>query len=265
MRIPLVSATSIALMLLHAAPAGAAVHTAMRLEPSYMSQKYDGGATLDLTALPVTFVLRSSRVSFRATLPYLRLEAATPDVVLGGPILRIPIEGRTLAEEGPGDLILTPAVLLHRDGPEHPSVWGGLRLKVPTADEEEYLGTGKADLGPTLGMTYLANSRLLFLGGLRYTVRGDPPDVDLENTLTASAGARIRAALRNGVTVGVARGESSLPGGDVNWSASLSYDHLLANRTTILTTAFTDLSGEARGYGISLGFVFREDPFDWGT
>lgn len=246
-------------------PAAAEVHTAVRLEPTYTSQEFEDGSTLDLTALPVTFVVKSSRVSFRATLPYLRFEAATPDVILGGPLLRIPIEGRSLEEEGAGDLILTPSVLLYKGGLERPSVWGGLRVKLPTADEEEYLGTGEPDVGPTLGLTWLANPRLLLMGSARYTVRGDPPSVDLEDTLTASAGGRIRAALRNGVTLGVARGESSLPGGDVNWSANVSYDHLLANRTTILATLITDISGDTRGYGFALGFIFREDPFDWGT
>jgi len=260
------TATVVALLLACGPDAHAGVQTGVRVIPSFGSSDLDNGVQLDLATLPVTLILRSERVSLRATLPYLQVTTEIPVYYLGGPNLRFPVGGQTIHEEGPGDLVLTPSVLISRGGLQKPWIWGGVRLKVPTADEDKRLGTGQIDYGPTVGLLQPAGDRLLLYASARYDVRGDPPGIDLHNTLAASLAGRLRLRRLSGVTLGLSRTEAALPGGEPSLTASTFFDHVFRRRDLSLHAGvFTDRSGDASGYGVALGFTYRDDPLPWGA
>jgi hypothetical protein len=260
------AAIVVALLLTFGPGAHAGVQTGVRVIPSYGSSDLDNGVQLDLAALPVTFILRSERLSLRATLPYLQVTTEIPVYYIGGPNLRFPIGGQTIHEEGPGDLVLTPSVLIYRGDLHRPWVWGGARLKVPTADEDKRLGTGEVDYGPSVGLLQPAGDRLLLYATARYDVRGDPPGTDLHNTFAASLAGRLRVRTLSGVTLGLSRTEAAFLGGEPSLTASTFIDHFFRQKDLSLHAGvFSNRSGEASGYGIAVGFTYRDDPLPWGA
>jgi hypothetical protein len=238
----------------------------VRVIPTYGSSRFDNGAQVDLAALPITFIARSERFSLRATLPYLQMKTELPVVYVGGPLLNVPVGGGSLDEEGAGDLVLDPSILIHEGGPRRPWIWGGVRLKVPTADENKYLGTGETDYGPAAGLLLPVGDRLLVSSTVRYDFRGDPPGVDLKNTLVGALAGRVRLGTLSGLTLAFTRSDAARAGRDRTWDVSAFYDRpLSAQGFTLQAGVLAEISGDASGYGIALGFTYRDDPLPWGA
>ena len=249
-----------------ASPAWASLDSGVRVIPTYITSEFDSGLKVDLRTLPVTMFVRSERLSLRATFPFMQMKADVPAFVVGGPIFQFTVPGQTLSEEGPGDVLLNPAVLIVKGDLDSPSVWGGVRLKVPTANEDDFLGTGEFDYGPAIGILQPVGDRLLLSGTATYIVRGDPPDRDLANTLGATVAGRVRLFDFSGVTLSVLRGDSAVPDGAPVMGASLAYDHLFEkNGTSIYGGVYRGQSAEGEGYGLSIGFTWRDEPLPWGS
>ena len=251
---------------LSSAPAARAQATlSVGVMPAAAALEADNGAQLDLFSVPVTTTLWWERVAFRTALPYLQLKATAPAADIGGPWLRLPIGGQTISEQGPGDLVVAPSVLLRRGGSGGVWIWGDLEVKLPTADREKYLGTGKLDYAPAIGVQRLLGARGLLSGTLRYTVRGDPPDIDLEDSLVASVGGGVRLGARSALLTSVARSGSPYTGRAPVWTGALSWHHALRQDYALRAGAFLSRAPEGDGYGVALGFTYRLDPFAWGT
>ena len=245
--------------------AHADVSTGVRVIPTYGSSRFDNGAQVDVTALPVTFFVHNERFSLRATLPYLQMRTDLPVVNLGGPFFSIPVGGQTIDENGLGDLVLTPSVLLNTIRPHRPSVWAGARIKLPTADEEKYLGTGKADYGPAAGLLVPVGERLLLSGSAHYDVRGDPPNNDLKNTLSATLAGRVGLGTLSGLSLAFTRTDAARQGHERTWDGSALFDYpLRATGFTLQAGLLGEISGDATGYGVAIGFTYRDDPLPWG-
>jgi len=146
----------------------------------YTSGKYgDRDAS---TSWYVPFVARYEHglATLKLTVPYLRNTGAvsrTPDGVA------IPGSGGT--QEGWGDVVASAGMALLSRGDL--SVDGVAKLKLPTADPDKGLGTGKADWSLQADAYWRSGAltTLLILGWKKY---GDPDGVDFRNPLFASLG-----------------------------------------------------------------------------
>lgn len=243
----------------------AAVQTFVGVVPTVSTFSFDGGAELDLAVVPITMGVRAQRASIRASFPYLDVSARIPPYRIGGPLLGITIPGQELDEQGPGDVVVTPSVLLVRGSLDTPSLWGSVRVKLPTADETKYLGTGEMDYGPGLGLLAPFNTRLAAIGAVRYDFRGDPPDREIKNSIMATAGTLIRVGFLDGLTVFVSHSDMGVEGADPSHAAGLSWFHPFSNGTALNLTGLTGFGAEARSYGLALGFTYNDGPFDWGN
>ena len=66
-------------------------------------------------------------------------------------------------------------------------------VKIPTADEDLGLGTGKVSWGGDLTLSKSLDEKADLHLSVGYTVNGDPDDVDLANALKLAAGINIPA------------------------------------------------------------------------
>jgi hypothetical protein len=251
----------------------AAVQAFAGLTPSVSTATFGSAATTevpsvdaqaDLASIPLTLGFRTDRIALRAVVPYLDMRARTPDFRVGGPVIGFDVPAQEYEEKGLGDIFLTPSFQLLRGGLHRPSIWAYLRLKAPTGDPDKHLGTGKFDYAPGFGMLEPFGSRFVALLSARYDVRGDPPDVDLANTLGVSVGGTVRIAKVEGLTLSLSRGDVTSESGDPVDSATLAWYHPVHNGLAITASALATLNGDFQSRGIAIGITFNDSPWDWG-
>ncbi len=155
------------------------------------------------------------RFEVSLTVPYLHI-SGPGDFFLDG-------SGNELAEtstdSGLGDLVLRGTYLwFPRPGGRLPVVELSGRLKVPTANEDRDLGTGKTDFSLQLDLSQRFGIFTPFAGaGYRFV--GTPSDSELRNSAFASVGSAMR--LRPGLDVGLLYGWSEAATPDRNDSHEL--------------------------------------------
>ncbi|HET8946190.1 MAG TPA: transporter [Candidatus Polarisedimenticolia bacterium] len=252
--------------LLAAADASAEdVQTFGSFAPGVARFSADSGVEGNLASIPITLGMRVRRLSLRASVPYLDLSARTPEIPLTGPILGLSIPEQSYDRSGIGDVVFTPAVLL-AGGKGHSALWGSVRAKFPTADEENGLGTGQFDYAPGLGVLVPLGTRFTAGAMARYDVRGDTADIEYEDHLAATVGGTVRIGLLDALTAMVSRGDVSPDRGDPVDTFSLAWYHpfVPGHGAAFTATALTGLGGDPQTLGLSIGVSFNDGPWDWG-
>jgi hypothetical protein len=142
-------------------------------------------------------------------------------------------------------------------GAGRPWVSAGLRVKFPTADRDQGLGTGEYDYGPRVTILQPSGENWYLFGDLSYIVRGDPPGVDYRNTWWLTAGAQRR--LSNGATFNFMLNNLQSVLGDrpAIRDLTIGYDRRLSPVVTFRSAAYLGLSDTAEDFGLSAGFSVR--------
>jgi len=146
----------------------------------YSSGKYGSRELSTSWYVPLIVRYDEGPLTLKATVPYLRNSgevSRTPDGVA------IPGTGGT--QEGMGDVVLSAGHALLEAGSL--TVDGVFKLKLPTADADKGLGTGKTDASLQADAIWRvgAVSALVSLGWKKY---GDPEGLDFRNPVFASIG-----------------------------------------------------------------------------
>lgn len=186
---------------------------------SFSSGTYGTGSRTEIISAPFRAAWRTGDFEFSASMSYISIEG-TGDVIPGdvGPIVtlfceRLRLERPLLFERYCRDLLETPEPETFRNSGLGDLVLGfswalpqsitgdwfvdlGARVKLPTANEQDGLGTGKTDVTVTMDVAYSLGNVTPFVG-LGYRFFGDPTLddglgtpilIDLEDGITASAG-----------------------------------------------------------------------------
>ena len=166
----------------------------------YSTGDYGSDTTTDIFSVPVTAKWTSDRWTWKASLPWLRVEG-DPNVLPGlggigngnprgrgrGNLLPDPqepvVESGTAS--GLGDLRLSAGYAFDTGSPLGVDLTG--TVKVPTADEDKGLGTGEFDYGLGVDLYRSFDGTLVF-GGAGYTVLGDNQYLQLDNVANANVG-----------------------------------------------------------------------------
>jgi hypothetical protein len=162
----------------------------------YSSGDYGGQDSINETYLPVNFIYDAPRVTFRVTVPYLSVRAPEGTITEGPDGETVVGEGPVRTESGIGDVIAALTVydvLVLGEGDYAMDLTG--KVKFGTADEDDGLGTGQNDYSIETNL-FRFFDQLTILGVGGYVVRGDPPDVDLQNGFYASLGGTYRVTDR---------------------------------------------------------------------
>jgi len=170
-------------------------HLQIKMGPSYDEGDFGTSQKTRTIFFPVTLRYLGENWDFGITSSYIRLDAPANVVIVDGQPQRQ--GGPTTAREvhsGIGDVILRGRYYLVDDpGPGSwvPTLAPFVKVKIPTADEDKGLGTGKMDGG--FGVEWDKSFGAFFIfGDASYIFMGSPAGQDFRNRPGASAGAGYR-------------------------------------------------------------------------
>jgi hypothetical protein len=150
----------------------------------YSSGKYQDQTETTMLYIPYFASLTQGRLTWKAGVSWIRIDG--PGSVIDGGL--VPSGRTTRQESGPGDTWVSLSYQMEA----FPAELGFLditgKLKIPTADEDKGLGTGKFDEVLQIDYMYPCD-RLTPMASLSYKHRGDPAAYNLKNTFSLSVGA----------------------------------------------------------------------------
>ena len=174
----------------------------------YSSGDYGSDVTTDITSVPVAARYDSGNWTWRASLPWLRVDGdvgvlpGLGNVGNSNPQGRgrgnsgnngndgtPPAETESGIASGLGDLRLAATYAFDTGGPLGIDLTGN--VKIATADEDKGLGTGENDYGIAVDLYRDFDGTLLF-GGVGYTMLGDSEYIQLDDVLNVNLGASWR-------------------------------------------------------------------------
>ncbi len=187
----------ILVMLLLAASPGWAQreHFQLKVGAGYDQGDFGTSETTRTLYAPVTLRYLGERFDVGVTGSFIYLDSPEDVVIVDGrPTVTGDGGGRDQVT-GIGDTIIRARYFLI-DDPGPGAYYGGfapfVKLKVPTGDEDQGLGTGEFDVG--LGVEFDKRFAEIFFvfGDVSYTFMGDPPDQNFRDRPAASLGLAVR-------------------------------------------------------------------------
>jgi hypothetical protein len=165
-------------------------HFQLKVGAAYDQGDFGTPDTSRAAYVPVTLRYLGERWDVAVTGALIHLRSESSVVVVDG--VPVPVERRDETDAtGFGDLVFKGRYFAVEDpgpGSPIPTLAPFVKVKVPTADEDEGLGTGEWDVG--LGLEWDKYfDKFYLLGDLSYTFMGDPPDQNFRNRPGASIGA----------------------------------------------------------------------------
>jgi hypothetical protein len=144
---------------------------------------------------------------------------------------------------------------LLRGGGKTPWVSGVLKVKLPTADEEEYLGTGEADFEGGFALVQTVG-RTSLLADARYMRVGDPEGFALADVKTLGAGVAQKIGTRRSTYLYayLENRTHPVPGREDRLDVSLGGSRKFGatNAVKVAGAAYLGLSESAEDFGFSL-------------
>lgn len=225
----------------------------------YQQGTYGLHENIDLLSAPTTLTVRHGKLTFAASLPYVRFNAPA-NVVTGGGILGVPIivppttttERRT--RSGIGDLRLTGSYTLS-DAPVGVSL--SAQVKLPTASASKGIGTGKTDVAVG-GELFKRLGRVTPYLDLAYTMPGSPAGYRLDDSVSGQIGAAVQIGKRVRGHLGYAYAQAISPTLEDQQSLAAGIN---VGVTRNVTLAMYGSAGVSRGApdvvaGMQVGFGF---------
>lgn len=178
--------------------AAAGLAVAARAQPAvsagfdYTTGSYGLNTKTDLSTWNVTAEYQYQGWTARIVTPYERVTSPVGVIIVSGhprlqKRLNVLNQGKTQTETGLGDVEASLSVDLCHGSDSAWSVSASGFVKLPTADEDKGLGTGKADYGVALDFSRKFD-RFVPALGLGYRVVGNPAGADLKNYAYGTVG-----------------------------------------------------------------------------
>lgn len=165
-----------------------APHFELATGADYSAGHYGASADTTVWSIPLDAKMQLGRLRFQASLPYEFISG--PGQMVGGVIVSSASSTATTRRSGLGDLSLTAAYMVLREGGPLPSVELGGSVKLPTAPT--YIGTGKADYTATASLYKTLVPQVMLFGSVGYSWLGSPAIYQLKNGVMGSAGLNYR-------------------------------------------------------------------------
>ena len=179
------------------------------------------------------------RYEVSVTIPYLFLTNETA--------------GQTATEEGIGDIILRGGMVLLPETENGFSLTGSVAVKVPTADEEEGLGTGETDYGGFLAVRKrIGPNRLTLSAG--YIKVGSPSGADLNDVYVYDV-RYARMFTRTELSAWYEGRRALIPGAKNPQEINVGFFHILNRDYSIKGSSFAGLNSGGPDFGLNLGIV----------
>jgi hypothetical protein len=168
----------------------------------YSSGKYGQSEKTNITYIPLTGKYETGRWSFKATLPWLRIDG--PGGVSGDSrvITNSVVNNKRSTESGQGDIVASATFSALELNVQKFYLDLSAKVKLPTASESRGLGTGKTDYALSADI-YKTFNEFTALATLGYRFLGDPAGVNLKDVWFGTIGGvyKINGFNNIGVTV----------------------------------------------------------------
>lgn len=163
------------------------------------------------------------------------------------------VAGQSFSENGIGDIILRGGLVLIPEAENGFSLAGSLSVKIPTADENKGLGTGKADYGGFFGVRKsIGQNRFMLSAG--YIKAGDPSGVDLNDVYVYDIGYS-KVFYRTEVSGWYEGRRATIPGARNPQEINIGFFHILNNDYSVKGSAFSSLNDGGPDFGLNSGIV----------
>lgn len=150
--------------------------------------KFGGTQNTDITYVPLTLKMENADTVLKLTVPHISITG--PSNVIGGagsPIVTRTNAGTTRrSASGLGDVVASLGINIGRN----PAGYGldlVTKIKFPTADEKQGLGTGERDYFVQFD-AYNVSGKATYFGTIGYKKMGDTQTIDFRDTSFGSAG-----------------------------------------------------------------------------
>ncbi len=198
----------------------------------------------------------------RIVIPQLHVTSPVGTVIIAGrPRLQNRIntlnQGKTETESGRGDVELSASYdFLHNRETDWSLALGG-SVKLPTADDEKGLGTGKTDYGIALDLSR-SFGRFTPSIGFGYRIVGNPTGADLKNYAYASIGVGFWITDTTNLSLNFESDQPYSASSGVDNGLTLGLNQHLGKRWDIEAHVLVGLSESApdKGLGASVRFTF---------
>lgn len=202
----------------------------------YSSGGYGGTDDIEELYVPVTGSFYFDRVALSVTVPYLSV--------------RLPSEtGETVTQRGLGDVVVSATIYdVFSDYDRGIALDITGKIKIGSGDPDKALGTGEEDYLLRASL-YKFFDQFTLMGAGGYKVRGDPPGVDLENTLLASIGGSFAVSDVTSAGMIFDYREASLEDGDAVSEVTLFLGREMSDTWHLQVYAFSGFSDSGPDWG----------------
>lgn len=216
----------------------------MAMGLDYSSGDYGTGTTSEIWYLPVVGKYETGPMTYKVTVPWLRI--TNPEVGPDG----APLPGGCRdVESGLGDTVASAGYAL-LDGSEGDVLVDLIgKVKFPTADEDQCLGTGKTDYSGQIDIAK-AFGRVTGFATLGWKKFGDPPDSNFDDPVFATLGFAMPVAVRTSAGASYDWRQKVVSTGSQIQELTLFVTHKLNQEWKVqlyAVTGFSDASPDAEG------------------
>lgn len=256
--------TAVALVLLSAGAGWGQQTTAPARFTFRMGAGYDQGdfgSTEVSKAYYAPFSLRytGKRFDLGVSSAYVRIDTAGGVRLIDGVPTQTDSSSGPLLESGIGDTTVRSRFFLVVDegrGTAKPSVTPFVKVKIPTAQEQRGLGTGKADYGVGVEVDKEVGPIFLF-GDVAYTVVGKIPSLDFRNRTAASLGLGRQVSEKLTVS-SMLDWRRAIIAGNTNPAELVGVLSYRVNRSVTLSpNAFAGLTRGSSDFGVGMQMSFK--------
>jgi hypothetical protein len=221
----------------------------------------DFGSTEVSRAYYAPFSLRYTRTRFDVGISsaFARIDTAGGIRLIDGVPTQTNSSSGPLLESGLGDTTIRSRYFMVIDegrGSTKPSITPFVKVKIPTAQEERGLGTGKTDYGFGVEVDKEVGPVFLF-GDVAYTVVGKIPSLNFRNRPAASFG--VGKQVSENVTVSsMLDWRRSIIAGNTNPTELVGVlSYRASRRVTVTPNAFVGLTDGSSDFGVGLQMSYR--------
>lgn len=232
-------------------------HFQIKIGTAYDRGDYGSTQTTRTRYLPVTFRYLGEKFDFSVAPSLAQVDTAGGVVLVGGVPTPIGTAGSTQGKQyGAGDTLIRAHYFLLEGTTSRPTITPFAKVKIPTAQENLNLSTGKADGGFGIEWDKQISQTLLF-GDVSYTFIGQITGITLRNQPGASIGVGHRIA--KAITVsGMLDWRRSILEGNPNPTDLIGVVSFKPSRTiSISPNVYAGLNSSSAAFGAGLEFSYR--------